>query len=271
MIPLEKKRIIVNGLDIAYYECGNGDVPLLMIHGNSLSADIFIKQLNSELLNDEFKIWAIDLAGCGDSGRSNHPEIDYTIPGQAHLVNQFCQKFKINKPLLVGHSLGGNILIECMQQGLVASYLLLIGSLPAPSPFNMAMFKENAAAPLFFTPHLTPDQIQIMAVALLGDKGTTGIISIIEKADPLTRHYLFQLIASGNYKDQCDTLKQLNWVVAVCVGEFDQLLNIEFLKEINCDIYNHHLTILKKGSHLPFFDSADEFNNLIISLKSELN
>ena len=61
----------------------------------------------TDKLNKDYRVIAIDRAGCGWSKRSK-PE-NATLQEQARIISEFIKKEKIEKPLIVGHSLGGAI------------------------------------------------------------------------------------------------------------------------------------------------------------------
>ncbi|SMO41146.1 hypothetical protein SAMN06265379_101609 [Saccharicrinis carchari] len=42
---MKKKRITIDGLSIAYLQAGDGSKHLMLLHGNSLSSDSFVKQM----------------------------------------------------------------------------------------------------------------------------------------------------------------------------------------------------------------------------------
>ncbi|SHE90530.1 amino acid/amide ABC transporter membrane protein 2, HAAT family [Marinitoga hydrogenitolerans DSM 16785] len=94
------KYVKINGKNIYYYENGNGKT-VIMIHGNFASARWFQKVMNIE----GFKIFALDLPNFGRSDRIEKCDIDL----YADYVKMFMDKLKIEKAIIVGHSLGGAV------------------------------------------------------------------------------------------------------------------------------------------------------------------
>ncbi|MEW6402184.1 MAG: alpha/beta fold hydrolase, partial [Chloroflexota bacterium] len=75
------------------------------VYGYSLSSSTWDKVLG--MMPVQYRSYAIDLRGFGDSGK---PDTGYTYRDMAEDIAQFLDATKIEKAVLVGHSLGGNIL-----------------------------------------------------------------------------------------------------------------------------------------------------------------
>ena len=67
---------------IVVEEAGDGDLPVLLIHGNSLSREVFRKQLGGAL-SRKYRLVAFDLPGHGESGDALDASRTYTRPGLA--------------------------------------------------------------------------------------------------------------------------------------------------------------------------------------------
>ena len=105
LIPKFGKITTLKDAEIHWYETGHGR-PIIMLHGLAGNLRNFTYALTDKL-NQDFRVIAIDRAGCGWSKRSR-PE-SATLNEQARIISEFIKKEKIEKPLIVGHSLGGAI------------------------------------------------------------------------------------------------------------------------------------------------------------------
>jgi pimeloyl-ACP methyl ester carboxylesterase len=93
----QRRRYRWKGLDLAYSVAGEGE-PLLLVHGVYAGASSFEFRNNFEKLSRSFRVYALDLLGCGMSerqGRRYEPGdvasqvedfVREEIGGQAHLV-----------------------------------------------------------------------------------------------------------------------------------------------------------------------------------------
>lgn len=62
-----------------------------------------------EYFSNKYKTVAIDLAGFGESGTSR---TDWTIPAMGQDVVAVIKKLKLNKVILIGHSMGDPVIVE---------------------------------------------------------------------------------------------------------------------------------------------------------------
>src|SRR2546421_7580614 len=97
----------VNGLSLYYESAGEGDPALLFVHGWCCDHTAFRPQFDH--FARTHAVTALDLRGCG---LSDCPESGYDIPDFADDLARFCAAVGIDKPVVVGHSLGGMIAVE---------------------------------------------------------------------------------------------------------------------------------------------------------------
>jgi len=103
---IHSKKIKVGELDIHYFTGGQGD-PLVVIHGGGSGARTWMK--NVEALSENYTVYVPDLPGFG---RSQPLEGDYYIPELAEFVDEFSHNLGLEKFHLMGHSLGGGIVLH---------------------------------------------------------------------------------------------------------------------------------------------------------------
>ena len=104
-LPPCGKFIDIDGVRLHYVDKGRGPV-LLLIHGLAGQVLNFTHSLLGQLAHD-FRVVILDRPG---SGYSLRPD-DALAPlvAQARIVSRFCQALGLERPVVVGHSLGGAI------------------------------------------------------------------------------------------------------------------------------------------------------------------
>lgn len=125
------RRLVRDGVALACHEAGSGAPPVVLVHGWACDHSFMAPQL--EHYRSTHRTIAVDLRGHGHSDR---PVQDYPIAGFADDVAWICEDLALEKPVLVGHSMGGAIALElAAQRPEVPAAIVLLDSavLPAPS------------------------------------------------------------------------------------------------------------------------------------------
>ncbi|MEO6721272.1 MAG: alpha/beta hydrolase [Ferruginibacter sp.] len=91
-------------VDIAYDLKGNGDTAIVFVHGWAINKEYWKSQ--EELLSHRFTTVAIDLGGHGQSGRNRN---SWTVYDYANDVIAVLDALKLDKVILIGHSMSGDV------------------------------------------------------------------------------------------------------------------------------------------------------------------
>ncbi|MBV9927862.1 MAG: alpha/beta fold hydrolase [Acidobacteria bacterium] len=104
-LPPLGRFVEVGGSRIHYLEKGSGPT-LLLIHGLGASMRTFTHSL-LERLSGEFRVVVMERPGSGESTRG--PGASARVRAQAETVSAFMKELGLERPLLVGHSMGGAV------------------------------------------------------------------------------------------------------------------------------------------------------------------
>ena len=144
-LPPRGQFIDVSGARIHYLDKGSGP-PIVIIHGLGGQIGNFTYAL-LERLTDEFRVILMDRPGSGYSRRA--PGATGRITEQAAIVAEFIRTLGLQRPLLVGHSLGGAIALGvALDHPEAIKGLALIAPLThvpkhVPAPFRALEIKSN--------------------------------------------------------------------------------------------------------------------------------
>jgi pimeloyl-ACP methyl ester carboxylesterase len=123
-----KKVFLKNKLEIAYMEVGKGEVSLTFVHGLASYAPIWEKNL--EVLQKYYRCVALDLPG---HGLSSEGDFSYSIDFYAQTVREWLELIGNTSTILIGHSMGGQIVTHlALQEPTWFSHLVLV----APAGFE---------------------------------------------------------------------------------------------------------------------------------------
>lgn len=159
LIPPRGKFVEIDGSSIHYYEIGEGK-PILFIHGLGGHYHHMRRPL-MEAFGPGYRLIALDREGSGHSTRA--AGLTGRLPEQARLIHKFIEKLGLERPLLVGHSMGGAVaLATALDYPQDISGLVLISPLSQhiaemrpefrtlyiPSPALRRFFSSTFAVPL---------------------------------------------------------------------------------------------------------------------------
>lgn len=271
---MKTKFIKIDGQKIAFYESRKNGKEVVFIHGNSLSSHTFSKQFEDPRLNLHYRLIALDLPGHGLSPKANEPEKTYSLPGFISILLEFVDKLKLHDAVFVGHSLGGNIILDAATTLLSAKGFVIFGAPPINIPPNMGKyFLPNPFFPLAYKPDLTNDEIKDLASAFVKKNIEIPdvIIEDIKKTHPEMRAYLGASLIPENLTNEVEIIENIGKPVAIFHGKNDQLVNGEYFKELNIPtLWQKEIKIIPDSGHCPQLENPEMFNNILLNFLNEL-
>jgi pimeloyl-ACP methyl ester carboxylesterase len=101
----QDRYITVGRVNTRYWVEGDGDSPVVLIHGIGGYVEYWLPSLGA--LSGQHRVYALDMLGHGRTGKS--PDASYEIGDLARFVRDFMEALEIERAHVVGHSLGGAI------------------------------------------------------------------------------------------------------------------------------------------------------------------
>ena len=134
-------KILVNNVNLYYEEYGNGQ-PIILLHGNQETHEIFDKLIDK--LKENYKVYAID-SRC--HGKSENP-IDISYDLMCDDIIEFIKKLNIQKPILYGFSDGGivGLLIAIKEPNLLSNLIISSANITP----DVLTFFDNMITKLFY-------------------------------------------------------------------------------------------------------------------------
>ena len=100
-----------DGIPIHYEVRGDGELALVFVHGWCGDRSHWREQLGP--FSEKYKVVALDLAGHGESGINRNA---WTMAAFGQDVAVVAQKLGLSRVVLVGHSMGGFVIVEAARQ-----------------------------------------------------------------------------------------------------------------------------------------------------------
>ena len=130
VVPFESKParqlsdgpfVRLDGRLVAYRAWGTSGTPIVLIPG--FAEPSFVFERVAPLLARRHRVYALDLAGFGYTERAE----PYGLEAWSAQVQSFLRHFRIERPLLVGHSLGAAVAVAVAQEVPVRGVVLADG------------------------------------------------------------------------------------------------------------------------------------------------
>jgi pimeloyl-ACP methyl ester carboxylesterase len=251
-------QLLLKGSSVAYDEIGMGK-PIVFVHGACENSSFWNHQ---RMLSDRFKIITIDLPG---HGKSSPLPCEIEIKKYSDIVSEFLAMTCPEKPILVGHSMGGAItLLNAIEHpSSLRGFVLVcsgakLGVLPSIREGLRSRFEETVKAvvgPRQFSSKTNLETIRFVTNEIL--KCNNGI-------------------AAGDYEacnsfDVRQKLQSIQIPVLIIAGEEDKMTPVTWSSYLKENIPRSKLVVMRDASHLPMLERPAEFNRHLIEFASSLD
>ena len=129
--PVLDDFITAGDLTFHYVKWGDQGQPIVCIHG--LTANAFFYQAVADDLARDHQLYAYDLRGRGDSDK---PTQGYSVPLHAEDLAHLISAWKLERPIIIGHSLGALIALYFAAHYPDKLSKLVLVDAGAPLPWN---------------------------------------------------------------------------------------------------------------------------------------
>ena len=101
------KYAVVNGMQFHYVDWSGAGRPIVLLHG--LASNSRIWDMVAPILSQKYRVVALDQRGHGDTDKPDH---GYEFASVIDDLNRFINIMDFEKPIIVGHSWGGDVALE---------------------------------------------------------------------------------------------------------------------------------------------------------------
>lgn len=249
---------------MSYYDNGNSDVPLILIHGFPLDKRMWELQIEKFLWHT--RVITPDLRGHGESETGSGP---WTIESYADDIIEFTNTMNIEKFSLGGFSMGGYVAMALMKKypAKVTSLLLLHTKNEADSDEvrtgreDMAKLAENSGA--------EPIAERLIPRLLTSDSVETRA-DLVDRVERMITQCSIEGIAGdlramASREDSTTTLKNTKIPTLIVSADNDVVIPPSESQKINEIIAGSQLHIINGPSHMSNLEKSDEFNNIVLN------
>ena len=267
------KFIDLGGRKTHYIEKGEGK-PLILLHGFFYDSHLWAD--NIDALAQHFKVYALDLWGCGYSARE---PLDFGYPQYAEQVRLFMDAMGIERASFVGQSMGAGTAIKfCVQHRHRVEKLVLVSAAGLPNPlpamakfFNLPMIGE-------FLMGLNTDAFRKIALmdvfihdrTLVTDRYFDDVTrpqkieNTIEAGLKIQRNGFFDALG-----EEISALGEMDVPTLLVWGREDKAIPLRLGREMHRLLKGSQLEILDNAGHVSNFEQAARFNQLAVGFLLE--
>lgn len=270
--PENSHFVEVDGSRVHYQEFGEEtDPPLILIHG--FSASTYVWKTSAPRLADEgFRVISVDLLGFGFSEKPTG--FDYTIAGQARIIERFMNHLGIGRATLVGSSYGGAVAATiALDYAERVEKLILVDAVINDIPSQNLLLKLAGIRGVgeVFAPFLVDSKAflklrmkRTIAPENHGLISQDRIESVMRPLSAADAHYSLLQTARNWDADRIENDAHLiNQQTLILWGEKDYVIPLAAGEKLYDSILKSRLIVFHNCGHVPQEEKPDLFVNFV--------
>jgi pimeloyl-ACP methyl ester carboxylesterase len=264
------KARLRSGLSLAYRQIGSGEIPIVFIHGFSLSSATWVKTLAA--LPPAYRAYAVDLRGFGDSDKA---AAGYTYADLGRDLLEFLDALGLSKAVLVGHSFGG-----CLLQHFAVAYpervqaLVLVGVNAMNKPARgkspaLARRLEEYGGPKANEAVFRDSMPRYFDAANLAPGDLDAFVKIgLQAGDDALRQSLLTLYTYPTIPNEA--MARVKAPTLVVVGAHDPIGTFDQAVSIQDAVPTCRIAVIGRCGHSPMWEKPREFNGALFGFLDEV-
>lgn len=259
-----RQRIIATSHgSLAVEETGSGDLPVLLIHGNSFCRGVFRNQMQGQIAK-KHRFIAFDLPGHGQSSNAADPNLSYTLPGLADAAIELLDELGIAEAIVFGWSLGGHIGIEMIPRFPGMRGLMICGAPPVSHNQMSQGFNASPHLGVAGKQELSEAEINAFVEGIIGKSAQPFLKDAVTRADGRFRKRLFESARAGEGVNQRLIVESNPVPLAVVNGGADRLVNLDYFNTVAyANLWEGRCHRLSRLGHAPFWEAQEAFTPVL--------
>lgn len=258
------KETTVFGQKIHYVEAGSGPT-VILLHGLGGSTQVW--QLNVAALAEKYHVVVPDQIGFG---KSDKPLVNYRIRTYVDFLDQFCKQLKIERPSLVGNSMGGWIAAT-----FAAAFPDRVDKLVLVDAAGYKPPKDLDTRTFYGLNPTTREGMKVLVAKVFYNKLfltdaaiDQSIAARLAAGDGYTINSITESIIRGeDFLD--DAVKTIKRPTLLIWGRQDGLVPLAEGEHFNKDIAGSKLLVVDQCGHMPQIEKPAEFNAAVLKFLGE--
>jgi 2-hydroxy-6-oxonona-2,4-dienedioate hydrolase len=261
MMAVKEHFVTVDGNKIRYLEEGNNGTHVVLIHGLGSQAERWLQVIPH--LSKNHKVIAPDLIGFG---RSDKPSVDYTPKYFVKFVFDFLEELDISKTIMIGSSLGGQIVAESA----AASENDAIKKIILVSPTG-TMHTTNPTLDTYIMAGLYPQHDLIKtAYQMMAGKNKDVEESTIERfhsamSQPNAKMSFLSSVLNFKHEPAItERLQMISIPTLIIWGSDDTMIPIKYANDYVSNIKGCKFVVMEGCGHRPHVEDTEKFSQIML-------
>jgi pimeloyl-ACP methyl ester carboxylesterase len=274
-MTVRKNLLLTSGTTISYLDNERTIKPaIIFIHGNSQSAKIWVEQLNCQVLEENFRLVAIDLHYHGESSEMGLVNESLSIQKLGEAVKEFIILLELKCFIIGGFSLGTNILCETLPIENCTG-LFLVGSSVIGKGYEVEdVFIQQKDTSVLFGDVPNIEAFEALLVSVLQKetykKHSKSVLNDYLNVKPPFRSSLLQSVMSKTYSDGIVALENFGKPIFTVFGANETLVKADYLNSAPFEKWRDTVFLLPGADHFAQLDAAEAFNQLLFEYCNEI-
>ncbi|MDP4119855.1 MAG: alpha/beta hydrolase [Bacillota bacterium] len=247
----------INGIRTHYIRQGSGET-VLILHGWGCNVKVY--ESMTQLMSKKYEVIALDLPGFGET---DEPKAPFSVGDYADFVQKFIKAIGVQKTILLGHSLGGRIIIKIMSSGKVDFEVPKIILVDAAGIRPKRSFKQKCKTRIYKVSKWT------YGLSLIKKIYPEGVEKLRKKngsadynaASPMMRQTLVKVVN----EDLTECLSKIKPDTLLIWGENDTATPVSDGQLMEKLIPKAGLAVIKNAGHYSFLDQRITFEKILAS------
>lgn len=260
---------LVNNFNLSYDDVGEGDIPVIFLHGYPFDKTMWLGQL--DFLSSTYRLIACDIRGFG---KSTDEESPLSIDLFADDLIKLMDKLDIDKAVICGLSMGGFIALNALKrfpsrfEALVLCDTQCIADTMEVKEKRFKAIEEiKANGATDFSEGFIKKVFHKDSIA--NKKELVGQLRIVVFSN--SQHIICQgLVALAERSETCSTLSKIAIPTLIICGREDEVTPLEQSEMMHKNIKGSILHVIDNAGHVSNLEHPHEFNKYLGSFLAAL-
>ena len=261
--------IAVNNFNLSYDDIGEGNIPIIFLHGYPFDKTMW--QLQLDFLKSSYRLIACDIRGFG---KSSDEDSTLSIDLFGDDLVKFMNKLDINKAIVCGLSMGGFVALNAHKRFPTRFEALILCDTQCIADTTEVIEKRYKSIDEINANGVT-DFNEGFIKKVFHKDSLTNKLQLVEQLRRVvfsnSKHIISQgLVALANRSETCSSLSEVSIPTLIICGREDEVTPLEQSIFMNEHIKGSILKVIDNAGHVSNLEQPNEFNKHISEFLSAL-